>query len=76
VERCLLLWVLAALPLIATVVTDTVLTALRLFDSEMRFSVLVPIVTMTGEIAFAAVLVAQLRSAMKRAALASSLFCG
>jgi hypothetical protein len=33
-------------------------------------------VTMAGEIAFAALLVAQLRQAMKRAALASSLFCG
>jgi hypothetical protein len=39
-------------------------------------SALVPIVTMAGEIAFAAVLVVQLRKAMKRAALASSLFCG
>jgi hypothetical protein len=75
-RRCLLLCAVAALPLIATVATDTVLTALRLFESEMRLSVLVPIVTMAGEIAFAATLIAQLRKAMHRAALASSLFCG
>jgi hypothetical protein len=75
-RRCLLLCAVAALPLIAAVVTDTVLTALRLFESELRLSALVPIVTMAGEIAFAAVLVAQLRKAMKRASLAASLFCG
>ena len=76
VRRCLLLCAVAAIPLIATVATDAVLTALRLFESELRLMALVPIVTMAGEIAFAAVLVAQLRKAMHRAALASSLFCG
>jgi hypothetical protein len=76
VKRCLLLCAVAALPLIATVATDAVLTGFRLFESELRLSALVPIVTMAGEIAFAAVLVAQLRKAMKRASLASSLFCG
>jgi hypothetical protein len=75
-RRCLLLCAVAALPLIATVATDTVLTALRLFETELRLAALVPIVTMAGEIACAAVLVAQLRRAMKRASLASSLFCG
>jgi hypothetical protein len=53
-----------------------VLTVLRLFESELRLAALVPVVTMAGKIAFAAVLVAQLRKAMKRASLASSLFCG
>jgi hypothetical protein len=75
-RRCLLLCAVAAIPLIATVVSDAVLTGLRLFESELRLSALVPIVTMAGEIAFAALLVAQLRKAMKRASLASSLFCG
>ena len=75
-RRCLLLCAIAALPLIATVVTDAVLTGLRLFESELRLSALVPIVTMAGEIGFAALLVAQLRQAMKRASLAASLFCG
>ena len=75
-RRCLLLCAVAALPLIATVVSDAVLTGLRLFESELRLGALVPIVTMAGEIAFAALLVAQLRQAMKRASLASSLFCG
>jgi len=74
-KRCLLLCAVAAAPLIATVATDAVLTGFRLFESELRLSALVPIVTMAGEIAFAAVLVVQLRKAMKRAALASSLFC-
>jgi hypothetical protein len=75
-KRCLWLCAVAAAPLIATVVTDAVLTGLRLFESELRLSALVPIVTMAGEIACAALLVAQLRKAMKRASLASSLFCG
>jgi hypothetical protein len=75
-RRCLLLCAVAALPLIAAVVTDTVLTVLRLFESELRLAALVPVVTMAGKIAFAAVLVAQLRKAMKRASLAASLFCG
>ena len=75
-KRCLLLCALAALPLIAAVVTDAVLTGLRLFESELRLGALVPLATMAGEIAFAALLVVQLRQAMKRAALASSLFCG
>jgi hypothetical protein len=75
-KRCLLLCAVAAAPLIATVATDAVLTGFRLFESELRLSALVPIVTISGEIAFAALLVAQLRKAMKRAALASSLFCG
>jgi hypothetical protein len=75
-KRCLLLCAVAAIPLIATVATDTVLTALRLCETEPRLIALVPIVTMAGEIVFAAVLVVQLRKAMKRASLASSLFCG
>jgi small-conductance mechanosensitive channel len=75
-KRCLLLCAVAAAPLIAAVVTDTALTGLRLFESELRSSALVPIVTMAGEIAFAGLLVAQLRKALRRAALASSLFCG
>jgi hypothetical protein len=75
-KRCLLLCAVAAAPLVATVVSDTVLTGLRLFESGMRLRALVPIVTMAGEIGFAALLVAQLRQAMHRAALASSLFCG
>ena len=75
-RRCLLLCAVAALPLIATVATDAVLTGFRLFESELRLSALVPIVTMAGEIAFAVALVVQLRKAMKRASLASSLFCG
>jgi hypothetical protein len=76
VKRCLWLCAVAAAPLIAAVVTDTVLTGFRRVESELRLSALVPIVTMAGEIAFAALLVVQLRKAMKRAALASSLFCG
>ena len=74
-KRCVLLCAAAAVPLIATVVTDAVLTGLRLFDSELRVAALVPIVTMAGEIAFAAALVVQIHKAMRRAALASSLFC-
>jgi hypothetical protein len=75
VKRCLLLCKVAAAPLIATVVTDTVLTALRLLEAGLRLAALVPVVTMAGEIAFAVALVVQIQKAMKRAALASSLFC-
>ena len=75
VKRCLLLCTVAAAPLIATVVTDTVLTALRLLEAGLPLAALVPVVTMAGEIAFAVALVVQIQKAMKRAALASSLFC-
>ena len=75
-KRSLLLWAVAAAPLIATVVSDAVLTGLRLHETGLHPAALVPLVTMAGEIAFAAVLVSQLRSAIKRTALAASLFCG
>jgi hypothetical protein len=49
------------------VITNAVLTGLRLFETEFRVSALIPIPSMGGEIAFAVVLVVQIRKTMKHA---------
>ena len=74
-KRCLLLYAAIAGPLTASVITDAILTGLRLSETEFRVIALVPLLSMAAEMAFAAVLVTQIRNIMKRMALASSLFC-
>jgi hypothetical protein len=75
-RRCLWLCTGVAAPLIVAVSTDAVLTSIRLSQMELRMAAVVPIVSMAVEIALAAGLVAQIRKTTRRAALASSLFCG
>jgi HAAS domain-containing protein len=74
-KRCMFLYAAIAGPLIASVITDAILTGLRLSEAPFRVTALVPLLSMAAEIAFAAVLVVQIRNVMKRMALASSLFC-
>jgi hypothetical protein len=74
-KRCFLLCAAAAAPLVASVITDAILTGLRLFDAKMPATALVPMLSMAAEAAFAAVLVVQIRKTIRRAALASSRFC-
>src|SRR5438132_3788107 len=74
-KRCLLLYAAVAGPLTVSVITDAILTGLRLSETELRVIALVPILSMATEMVFAALLFAQIRKVMKRAALASSLFC-
>jgi hypothetical protein len=74
-KRCLLLYAAIAGPLTASVITDAILTGLRLSETEFRAIAPVPLLSMAAEMAFAAVLVTQIRNVIKRIALASSLFC-
>lgn len=74
-KRCMLLYAAIAGPLIASVITDAILTGLRLSETELQVIALVPLLSIAAEIAFAAVLVIQIRAVMKRMARASSLFC-
>ena len=73
VKRCVMLCAATAGALLASVVTDTILTALRLFETKPSASALVPILSMAAEIAFAGVLVLQIRATVRRTAFVSSL---
>jgi hypothetical protein len=73
VKRCVVLCASMAGAMLASVVTDAILTALRLFEAKLPASGLVPVLSIVAEIALVSVLVLQIRSAVRRAALASSL---
>lgn len=74
-KRCLQLCVLATGALIASAVTDAILIALRLFDGAPRMTALILLSSVTAEIAFAGILILQIRKTIQRAAHASSLLC-
>ena len=74
-RRCLLLCTAAAASLLASVVADVALTGLRIFDKGMHPAALIPLLSLTAEMALAGVLVVQIRRTIQRTALASSLFC-
>jgi hypothetical protein len=76
VKRCIVLCALMAGALLASVVTDTILTALRLFEAKLPASGLVPVLSIAAEIAFMGVLVLHIRTAVPRTAFASSLLRG
>jgi hypothetical protein len=59
--------------LFASVVTDTILTALRLFEAKLPASGLVPILSIAAEIALVSVLVLHIRAVVRCTAFASSL---
>jgi hypothetical protein len=67
-RRCFLLCAAATAALIASVISDGVLTALRLSGARLSASCLVPIVSMAVEVACAGVLVFWIRSMMQRTA--------
>jgi hypothetical protein len=69
-RRCFLLCAAATAALIASVISDGVLTALRLSGARLSPDFLVPIVSMAIEIAGASVLVFWIRSMMQRTAAA------
>jgi hypothetical protein len=52
-----LLYAAIAGPLTASVITDAILTGLRLSETEFRVIALVPLLSMAAEMAFTAVLV-------------------
>jgi hypothetical protein len=59
--------------LLASVVTDTILTALRLSEAKLAASGLVPVLSITAEIALVSALVLHIRAVVRRTAFASSL---
>ena len=73
VKRCIVLCALTAGALLASVVTDTILTALRLFEAELPASGLVPVLSIAAEIALVSALILHIHAVVRRAAFASSL---
>jgi hypothetical protein len=73
-KRCLLLSVAAAGPLIGSVITDAGLSGLRLSEAPTSLAALIPLMSMAIEVALASIIVVQLRKAVQRRALISSLF--
>jgi hypothetical protein len=74
-RRGSLLCAAAAVPLIASVILDTILTGLRLFELDLPASALVPLLLIATELAFATMLSVEICKTILRAARASSLFC-
>jgi hypothetical protein len=72
-HRFFLLCTIATGGLIASVISDGVLTALRLFETELSVDFLVPIFSMAIEIVCASVLVVHIRSITRRMACTAAL---
>lgn len=73
VKRCVVLFAAMAGALLASVVTDTVLTGLRVVEADLPASALVPVLSIAAEIALVSVLALYIRATIRRAAFASSL---
>jgi hypothetical protein len=75
-RRCVFLCAAAAGALIMSVITETVLTGLRLSAAQLSVSALVPTLSLATELALAGVLLRQIRTTLRRAVYASSLLRG
>jgi hypothetical protein len=75
-RRCVFLCAAAAGALLMSVVTETVLTGLRLSASQLSISALVPALSLAAELALGGVLLRRIRTAFRRAVDASSLLRG
>jgi len=73
-KLCLLLSVAAASLLIGSIITDTVLSGLRLFEARMSLVGLIPLTSAAIELAVAGTIIVELRRVMQRKALVASLF--
>jgi hypothetical protein len=62
--------------LLASVVTDTILTGLRLFEANLPTSGLIPALSVAAEIVLVSALALNIRMTMRRTALASALLEG
>ena len=62
--------------LLASVITDTILTGLRLFEANLPASGLIPALSVAAEIVLVGALALHIRTTMRRTALASTLFEG
>jgi hypothetical protein len=72
-RRGLAIAIATACPLIATIVTDTVLTGLRLSSVQAWALVLVPLLSVAAEVTLAILLVTEIYKTVRRAGRASSL---
>ena len=75
-RRCVFLCAAAAGALLISVITETVLTGLRLSAAQLSASALVPTLSLATELALAGVLLRRIRTAFRRAVHASSLLRG
>jgi hypothetical protein len=76
VRRCVVLCAAMAGALLASVVTDTILTGLRLFEANLPACGLIPALSVAAEIVLVSALALHIRATMRRTALASALFEG
>jgi hypothetical protein len=76
VRRCVVLCAAMAGALLASVITDTILTGLRLFEANLPASGLIPALSVAAEIVLVSALALHIRTTMRRTALASTLFEG
>jgi hypothetical protein len=75
VKRYIMLCTATAAALLASVITDAVLTGLHLLETKLWMSALVPLVSMATEIAFVSVLILNIRRTTRRVTTAWSLLC-
>jgi len=73
VKRCALLCTVVAGVLLASVMSDIVITGFRVLEAEVFVVALVPLATIAAEIALMATLALHIRTTIRRIALASSL---
>jgi len=71
---CLLLSVATASPLIGSVITDSILSGLRFSVAPTSAAALIPLMSVVMEVGVASLIIVQLRKAVQRKALVSSLF--
>ena len=71
---CLLLSVATAGPLIGSVITDSILSGLRFSVAPTSAAALIPLMSVVMEVGVASLIIVQLRKAVQRKALVSSLF--
>jgi hypothetical protein len=73
VKGCVALCAATAVALLVSVVTDIVITGLRLYETRLPAAALVPVLSIAAEVALVSMLIAHIRATIRRIAFASSL---
>jgi hypothetical protein len=73
VKGCVALCAATAVALLVSVVTDIVITGLRLYETRLPAAALVPVLSIAVEVALVSMLIAHIRATIRRIAFASSL---
>jgi hypothetical protein len=76
VRRCVVLCAAMAGALLASVVTDAILTGLRLFEANLPLAGLIPALSVVAEIVLVSALALHIRTTLRRTTLACALFEG